>query len=141
MVSPKILQQTGKKQATKKAMPKKPADKKKKAIDKWAWKSKPPKDTDTKEMMHSSKPLKTRSTFGALTITMVQACGHSTIRRIVKATQVPAAHQPTPTSLHLTPWTATLTRNDCCTRVKSLLGSGLQSPATSSGCCSQMTWE
>ena len=39
-----------KKQAPKKAASKKPADnKKKKANDKWAWKNKPPKDSDTKE--------------------------------------------------------------------------------------------
>ena len=41
--------QTGKKQAAKKLAPKKPADKKKKANDKWVWRSKPPKETDTKE--------------------------------------------------------------------------------------------
>ena len=41
--------QTGNKQAAKKAAPKKLADKKKKAIDKWVWKSNPPKETDTKE--------------------------------------------------------------------------------------------
>ena len=40
---------TGKKQATKKALPKKTKDQKKKAIDKWAWKSKPPKEMDIKE--------------------------------------------------------------------------------------------
>ena len=40
---------TGKKQATKKVPPKKMKDQKKKAIDKWAWKSKPPKETDNKE--------------------------------------------------------------------------------------------
>ena len=39
----------GKKQATKKAPPKKMKDQKKKANDKWAWKSKPPKETDSKE--------------------------------------------------------------------------------------------
>ena len=39
-----------KKQAPKKAASKKPADnKKKKANDKWAWKNKPPKESDTKE--------------------------------------------------------------------------------------------
>ena len=40
---------TGKKPATKKAPPKKPMDQKKKAVDKWAWKSKPPKESDNKE--------------------------------------------------------------------------------------------
>ena len=39
-----------KKQAPKKATSKKPTDtKKKKANDKWAWKNKPPKDSDAKE--------------------------------------------------------------------------------------------
>ena len=38
-----------KKLATKKAPPKKLMDQKKKANDKWAWKNKPPKDTDSKE--------------------------------------------------------------------------------------------
>ena len=41
--------QSGKKQALKKAVPKKQMDKKKKAINKWAWKSKPPKEMDLKE--------------------------------------------------------------------------------------------
>ena len=41
--------QAAKKQATKKAASKKPMDKKKKANDKWAWKNKPPKESDTKE--------------------------------------------------------------------------------------------
>ena len=76
--------------------------------------------------MRSSNPLKTRSTIGALTTTMVQACGHSTIQRIVKMAQVPAVHQPMPTLPLLTQWTVTLTRNDWSARVKSLLGSGLQ---------------
>ena len=40
---------TGKKPATKKALPKKPIYKKKKAVDKWAQKSQPPKESDTKE--------------------------------------------------------------------------------------------
>ena len=101
----------------------------------------PPRKLIPRKMTHLSKLLKTRSSFGASTTTMVQVCGPSTIQRIVKAARVPAAHLPMPTSLHSTPWTVTLTRNDCCARVKSLLGSGLQSCATSSGCCSQMMWE
>ena len=40
---------TGKKQATKIALPKKMKDKKKKANNKWAWKNKPPKETDSRE--------------------------------------------------------------------------------------------
>ena len=40
---------TGKKQATKKAPPKKKMDQKKSTVDKWAWKSKPPKESDSKE--------------------------------------------------------------------------------------------
>ena len=40
---------TSKTQATKKAQPKKTKDQKKKANEKWAWKNKPPKDTDSKE--------------------------------------------------------------------------------------------
>ena len=39
----------GKKQAAKKAPAKKTKEQKKKASDKWAWKGKPPKDTDSKE--------------------------------------------------------------------------------------------
>ena len=39
----------GKKQAAKKAPAKKTKEQKKKAGDKWAWKGKPPKDTDSKE--------------------------------------------------------------------------------------------
>ena len=41
--------QAATKQAPKKAASKKPRDKKKKANDKWAWKNKPPKESDTKE--------------------------------------------------------------------------------------------
>ena len=41
--------QAAKKQAPKKAASKKPTDKKKKTNDKWAWKSKPPKESDIKE--------------------------------------------------------------------------------------------
>ena len=41
--------QAAKKQAPKKAASKKPIDKKKKANNKWAWKNKPPKESDTKE--------------------------------------------------------------------------------------------
>ena len=40
---------TGKTQANKKAQPKKMKEQKKKMNDNWAWKSKPPKDTDGKE--------------------------------------------------------------------------------------------
>ena len=40
---------TSKTQATKKAQPKKTKEQKKKASEKWAWKNKPPKDTDNKE--------------------------------------------------------------------------------------------
>ena len=99
--------------------------------------------------MHSSKPSKTRNTFGAITTTMAQVCGPSTIQRIVRAAMLcpppppppPPLQQPMPTLLLLTPWTVTLTRNDNCARVKFILGSGRQSHATSSGCCSLMTWE
>ena len=40
---------TSKTQATKKAQPKKTKEQKKKSSEKWAWKNKPPKDTDNKE--------------------------------------------------------------------------------------------
>ena len=40
---------TSKTQATTKAQPKKTNDQKKKSNEKWAWKNKPPKDTDSKE--------------------------------------------------------------------------------------------
>ena len=43
------LKPMDKKQATKKAPPKKTTDQKKKAINKWAWKSKPPKEGHSKE--------------------------------------------------------------------------------------------
>ena len=39
----------GKTQANKKAQPKKTKEQKKKTSEKWAWKNKPPKDTDSKE--------------------------------------------------------------------------------------------
>ena len=49
--TPKPIKQkaTGKTQANKKAQPKKMKEQKKKMNDKWAWKSKPPKETDGKE--------------------------------------------------------------------------------------------
>ena len=40
---------TSRTQASKKAQPKKTKDQKKKTSEKWAWKNKPPKDTDSKE--------------------------------------------------------------------------------------------
>ena len=91
--------------------------------------------------MHLSKPLKTRNTIGALTTTMAQVCGPSTIRGTVRAARLPPAQQPMQTLPLLTPWTATLTRNDNCARVKCTVGSGWQSHTTSYGCCSLMMWE
>ena len=45
----KQKESTSKTQATKKAQPKKTKEQKKKTNEKWAWKNKPPKDTDSKE--------------------------------------------------------------------------------------------
>ena len=53
-----------KKQAPKKAASKKPADnKKKKSNDKWAWKNKPPKDTDTMENNAYTKMFESKKYF------------------------------------------------------------------------------
>ena len=60
------LKKTGKKQATKKVAPKKLADKKKKANDKWAWKSKPPKEIDTKENVTFVKMFENKKYFWCL---------------------------------------------------------------------------
>ena len=54
------LKPTGKKQATKKTLPKKMTDQKKRAIDKWAWKSKPPKESDSKEDNASVKTFESK---------------------------------------------------------------------------------
>ena len=56
----------GKKQATKKAPPKKMKDQKKKANDKWAWKSKPPKETDSKEDNAFVKTFENKKYFSCL---------------------------------------------------------------------------
>ena len=56
----------GKKQAPKKASPKKLMDRKKKAVDKWAWKSKPPKDSDVKENIAFIKTFKNKKFFWCL---------------------------------------------------------------------------
>ena len=52
-----------KKQAPKKASSKKPADKKKKTNEKWAWKNKPPKESDTKENDAFVKTFETKKYF------------------------------------------------------------------------------
>ena len=131
------VKQSGKKQAPKKASTKKPTDKRKRSMTSGSGRTSLPKRRILKKMMHLSEHLIIRSIIGARIITTVLACGHSTTQRIVKVAQVPITRQPMPTPLRLTPWTVTLTRNDCCTRVEYLLGSGWQSPATPYGCCSR----
>ena len=54
------LKQAAKKQAPRKAASKKPMDKKKKTNDKWAWKNKPPKESDTKENEAHVKTFETK---------------------------------------------------------------------------------
>ena len=68
--------------------------------------------------------LNIKNIIGVRTITTAQVYGHSTIQMIVRVAQVPIAQYPMPTSLLSTPWTVTLTRSDCCARVKASLGSG-----------------
>ena len=71
---------TGKKPATKKALPKKPMDKKKKAVDKWAQKSQPPKESDTKDNNAFIKTFENKKNIiGVLTTMTAQVCGPSTI--------------------------------------------------------------
>ena len=55
--------QVAKKQAPKKAASKKPMDKKKKTNDKWAWKNKPLKESDTKENDAFVKTFETKKYF------------------------------------------------------------------------------
>ena len=55
--------QAAKKQAPKKAASKKPMEKKKKTNDKWAWRNKPPKESDTKENEAYIKTFETKKYF------------------------------------------------------------------------------
>ena len=93
-----------------------------------------------KKTTHSSSHLRARSTSGAPTTTMGQACGHFTTQKTVRRTRHLQAQQPKPTSPPLTLWTVIRTWNDDCTRVKRFLGSGWQFQTTSCGWCSQKTW-
>ena len=61
------LKPTGKKQATKKALPKKMTDQKKRAVDKWAWKSKPPKESNSKEDNAFIKTFKNKKYYWCIT--------------------------------------------------------------------------
>ena len=56
-------QQAAKKQPPRKAATKKPTDKKKKTNDKWAWKNKAPKESDTKENDAFVKTFETKKYF------------------------------------------------------------------------------
>ena len=118
------LKPTGKKEATKKALPKKTKNQKKKANDKWAWKSMPPKETDSKENNAFVKSFKTRNTTGAPTTTTGQACEHYTTQKTARLARHPQMQWPKPTLPRSTPWTVILTRNESCARVKFFLGSG-----------------
>ena len=131
----------GKKQATKKALPKKTKEQKKKANDKWAWKSKPPKEMDSKEDNAFIKTFENKKYFWCLNHNDGVGMRLSITQKIVRPARLPPAQWPMPTLLLLTLWTATLTRNDSCARVKSLLGSGSQSPTIFYGCCSLMKWD
>ena len=57
---------TSKTQASKKAQPKKTKDKKKKTSEKWAWKNKPPKDTDSKENNASVETFESKNYYWCL---------------------------------------------------------------------------
>ena len=117
--------QADKKQAPKKAATKKTTDKKKRAARSGHGKISHPKTRSPRKMrLLLLNRLKIKSIIGARTITMARVCGHSTIHIIVRVTHAPIAQHPMPTSLLSTPWTVTLTRSDCCTRVKASLGSG-----------------
>ena len=102
----------------------KPLTRRKRAATNGHGKISHPKIRTLRKMRLLLKLLKIKSIIGARTITMVRVCGHSTIQMIVRAAQAPIAQHPMPTSLLSTPWTVTLTRSDCCARVKASLGSG-----------------
>ena len=114
--------QTAKKEAPKKAASKKPTDKKKKAKDKWAWKNKPPKESDTKKMRLTSKLLRPKSIIGVRITTMALGCGHYIIQKTARAVQDLRRRRPMLISLLSTQWIAT--PNDCYARIKITLGSG-----------------
>ena len=112
-----------KKQAPKKTATMKPTDnKKKKANDKWAWKNKPPKDTDPKENDAYVKTFESKNISGVRTTITGQGCGLSTTLPIARAAQGMTGQRPTRTSPLSTPWIAT--PNDCCARIKDTPGPG-----------------
>ena len=78
--------QVAKKQAPKKTTSKKPTDKKKKTNNKWAWKNKPLKESDSKEKEAFVKTFETKKYFGCK---KEQEFGPSTTQMIVRAAQGP----------------------------------------------------
>ena len=132
---------TGKKQATKKVPPQKMKDQTNEAIDKWAWKSKPPKEMDNKEDNVFIKIFEDKKYYWC--INPNNGTGMWTLHhpKDCEASKLPLAQWPMPTLPLLTLWTATLIKNDSCTRIKFFLGSGLPSQTTFYGWCSPRTWE
>ena len=111
-------------QVNKKAQPKKTKEQKKKTNEKWAWKNKPPKDTDSKENNAFVKTFEGKSIIGACTTIMERACGPYITPTTVRQAKRARHHPPTLTSLPSTLWIAILNENDYCARTKCLFGSG-----------------
>ena len=111
-----------KKQAPKKAASKKPTDKKKKTNGKWAWKNKPPKESDTKENEAYIKTFETKKYYWCTNHNNAQECGPYTTQKTARVAQDLRKRRPMLISLPSTQWIAT--PNDCCARIKVTLGSG-----------------
>ena len=106
-------------QANKKAQPKKTKEQKKKTNEKWAWKNKPPKDTDSKEGNAFVKTFEGKKYYWCLnhnngasmwTLHHPNECEQTRPRRV---------HPPMPILPPSTRWTVTWNKSDCRARTKS----------------------
>ena len=104
-----------KKPAAKKTSAKKTKEQKKKTNDKWAWKGKSPKETDSKENNAFVKTFESKKYYGVITTIMGLACGPYITPMTVKRANPPQKPQPTLISQPLTLMTVIPTRNVCCT--------------------------